>query len=990
MNEESPEMESENNMGRAVVEPPLVEVAAVLPTGDLDQPRQGWVLQVPDNKQAAPARNEKVFEILVDSGAYTHVAPLDFAEHIPRDTSEEIFAYGPDGRRLRSYGVARVPLYLGDVLCLVPFVIMNVQKVIVSVGRLCSAGCTVNFSPTGTSISKDGQSVPVRKMGQLYLAKARFAPAGAMRGRHLVAPVEEEPVQVPVRAEAVRGEEDGEGEVRRGQEARAPGVPRKPGEEEVRKHGLTHVPYAAWCESCVRGRGREAPHRRREEAGEEQAEEIQLDYFFANLKSEEGTPGELKHLAVYAPRYGYGAATTINTKGASDAYAKAFVKGFLDEVGFHGDLLIQTDSEPPIRDFARAVAQQRTARTLLRTTGVGSHQANGGVERWIQSVCGLARTLRADLEGNYGVSVQSGSVLVPWMIRHAGWLLSRYGQDGERRTPHQKVHKQAYQGEVVNFGETVLGKECTSERGPKLEDGFVRGVWLGRATHGGEHLLGTQEGVVRCRTIKRRAAEESFDLQTLLVMRGAPWNVHGGRTVEDCRQLDQESKPTVRGVGKFAQDFRRFQQDVGPTEGCSGCLYPARGYHHNLACKMRRESWLRQLERTADETAGALGVILSAPATRAERQKEEAKPEAEKTIIAEKIVEKQVVPYQDKGSEVKGQVMAEQAEKEKRRAPQVDEEMDREAAKRLKQAERFLVQLERGDRAAERKRARSAPPSGAIHDQDSMMVEDKLEGAQASVRRRVGLVSDRHPTNHEDEAESGEGWWEPPEERLDDQKVEQLAKTWGFEKEALLQGLHRELQSLLDFGVYEEVPEEQSHGKEVVKVGVIFRNKDEQVKARIVAKDYAVTKRDDLWTATPSLAGVRTLLAVAAATRREVATADVSTAFLHVDLNREVYAVPPPVLRRPGKVWRLCKALYGLREAPKLFGEFLVEVLEEKMGCHRLRSDPQVFVAANGTHLAVYADDLVATGQKEQINQTWKELGRYVALKTGDFLNEET
>ena len=91
--------------------------------------------------------------------------------------------------------------------------------------------------------------------------------------------------------------------------------------------------------------------------------------------------------------------------------------------------------------------------------------------------------------------------------------------------------------------------------------------------------------------------------------------------------------------------------------------------------------------------------------------------------------------------------------------------------------------------------------------------------------------------------------------RLDDQKVEQLAETWGFEKEALLQGLRRELQSLLDFGVYEEVPEEQSHGKEVVKVGV--RNKDEQVKARIVAKGYAVTKRDDLWAAMPSTAGVR-------------------------------------------------------------------------------------------------------------------------------------
>ena len=177
------------------------------------------------------------------------------------------------------------------------------------------------------------------------------------------------------------------------QEATAPAVPRKPGQEEVRRHELTHLPYAPWCEACIKGRGREAAHRRRAAPDDATFEEVQLDYFFANVRATDGEAGEastLKHLAVYAPRYGYGAASTILVKGASDAYAVGFVKAFLNEVGFNGPLLIQTDSEPSIRDLARAVANSREARTTVRHTPVGDHQANGGVERFIQSVCGQA------------------------------------------------------------------------------------------------------------------------------------------------------------------------------------------------------------------------------------------------------------------------------------------------------------------------------------------------------------------------------------------------------------------------------------------------------------------------------------------------------------------------------------------------------------------------------------------------------------------------
>ena len=39
---------------------------------------------------------------------------------------------------------------------------------------------------------------------------------------------------------------------------------------------------------------------------------------------------------------------------------------------------------------------------------------------------------------------------------------------------------------------------------------------------------------------------------------------------------------------------------------------------------------------------------------------------------------------------------------------------------------------------------------------------------------------------------------------------------------------------------------EAANGCDLMKVGVIFKEKDGKVKARVVAKDFALDKRDDL------------------------------------------------------------------------------------------------------------------------------------------------
>ena len=97
------------------------------------------------------------------------------------------------------------------------------------------------------------------------------------------------------------------------------------------------------------------------------------------------------------------------------------------------------------------------------------------------------------------------------------------------------------------------------------------------------------------------------------------------------------------------------------------------------------------------------------------------------------------------------------------------------------------------------------------------------------------------------------------------------------------------------------------------------------------------------------------------------ATIDVQTAFLLVDLppeNGEVYVQLPRTLPQcalslgyeAGQTYRLQRSLYGLKEAPRLFNEFLAKSLEP-LGWSRLTAG--VFLKGSSAILLAYVDDLM-------------------------------
>jgi hypothetical protein len=362
-------------------------------------------------------------------------------------------------------------------------------------------------------------------------------------------------------------------------------IPDKPSQKEIDEHETTHLPFQAWCQDCVSGRAKENPHWQQKDKQEKENADtgetiVQVDFMFLKHKKDQN-----KKLTVLCAKVdgGPGIAAQLWSKSVADEYAVKSLVGFLRDEGLSSGCVLQYDPEGGARTICEKTADI-CKKVKVRQTPRKSHASNGSVGRFHQAVQGQTRTFKSMIQREYKTELDLDHPIVAWLIRHSGWSITRFQKNVTGKTLFQKARGHECKDEVLIPGEVCEWKEPGEQRA-KLELAWTPGVWLGRTTDSNEHLVGTANGVLRTRTVRRRPKDKRFDKTIFESFIGSPWDLKGYKTRPEVRvRLGAE--------GRTANVF-------APTPGCSGCVDNHK-CHHNNNCKLRRAAFGKVAE-TADD-----------------------------------------------------------------------------------------------------------------------------------------------------------------------------------------------------------------------------------------------------------------------------------------------------------------------------------------------------------------------------------------------------
>ena len=189
------------------------------------------------------------------------------------------------------------------------------------------------------------------------------------------------------------------------------------------------------------------------------------------------------------------------------------------------------------------------------------------------------------------------------------------------------------------------------------------------------------------------------------------------------------------------------------------------------------------------------------------------------------------------------------------------------------------------------------------------------------------------------------------------------------------ESMNEELRSLMEKDVYEEVPLPPGckalPSRWVYKIKRDDQGKVDKYKSRYVAKGYLqrLDDEDSSHAPTSSTVVLRILLAMAAQEDWDIEQMDVKTAFLNGELDEDVYMKPPPGFEGKGIVWKLKKAIYGLKQAASAWHKTLQKSLTGA-GFQTSSAEPCLYMFGpqdERVFVLVYVDDCLLFGPTQAV-----------------------
>ena len=719
------------------------------------------------------------------------------------------------------------------------------------------------------------------------------------------------------------------------------GDPRLPSQKEVEDHYLTHVPYRNWCPHCVRGRGKDLDHRKGLDE-DRCLREFSFDYCF---------PGDEKgaKVTVLVGRErvtGMTMASVVPVKGTSGQFAAMKVLDFIKECGAsEAEIILKSDQEPAIEALMKDVVKARgVAITVIEKSPVGSSGSNGVVERAVQSVEGMIRTLRSACEERLKVKIKPEEKLTIFMAEYAAYLLNRLeiGKDG--KTSYERVRGKRATVMAIEFGEKLLWKVRQRNKLEKLNPRWDYGVFVGVKADSGEIWVATNGGLHAVRSVRRLSMEDRWGTENKDFVKHVPWNKSGEDPDADGELPEEVEAPAAveAGVKEPARvivvntrepapkEFYIKKRDVeahGHTKGCPGCRTMFQGgtrQNHSAECRERFRALLKDEERVRK--------MVEKRKDYEEKMEEEAQRREERKKRKE-----------ERKAETRG----------KKRAAE-DEDLEEERVQRRMPEEEEEAQGEKR-KAAEGSGGRSGS-SG-----DDMAVE----------------VVTGHDGAAWDDVRGG--WLDMAEVRK-----ARMEEVGYMQKEQL----------------WDVVQRQQAEGQRIVSVKWVDTNKGSddkpEIRCRLVARDFKGHDKDreDLFAATPPWELKRVLMSHAADVSdgkvRKMLLIDVKKAHLNSTCNEDVYIELPEEVGAGGdKIGKLRRWLYGFRPAAAAWENHYAAKLEEE-GFRRGVATPVSFYhEKKDINLVVHGDDFTFTSNQQGLEWAEGLMKRWYQVKVRAWLGPD-
>ena len=311
-----------------------------------------------------------------------------------------------------------------------------------------------------------------------------------------------------------------------------------------------------------------------------------MDYGF--MKSKKGAQdveaehrGSAPMLVMKERNSGMTMCMIVPAKGTAHAWVQRRCAKWIDSLG-HLKVGLRCDNEPAIVALAREIRanRQEGSETVFEHPAVGESQENSVIEKAIDITEGLIRTLKDALEKRLGVAVGTTANVTKWLVEHSGYLYNRYAVGADGKTAMERWRGRGSKRPTCEFAEKLLYMPLKGARDGKFDVRFRYGVFLGMVAETGEFIIGTPDGAVRARSVRRLVESDRWDAALVLSTPGTPWAPAGGEVEQplsvriggpQANPADAPQPPEFPTIARRTYIRKIDVVEHGYSQNCKGC-----------------------------------------------------------------------------------------------------------------------------------------------------------------------------------------------------------------------------------------------------------------------------------------------------------------------------------------------------------------------------------------------------------------------------------